>query len=128
MEFTHWITALQEQKILYILSLLSIAMVIDFASGTYAAKLNQEITSKKGINGIIRKIASMILLVFFLPVAFIIPGQAGLALLSVLYLGYLLMEIQSILENYQKIGIDTKKLQRVLNKIKEKLPLYESDD
>ncbi|GGI64761.1 phage holin family protein [Enterococcus alcedinis] len=105
MKLDELIALMKEQNILYLLSVLSIAMVIDFVSGVLAAKMHQEILSKKGINGIIRKVASMILLVFFLPVALIIPGKTGIVLLSVLYIGYLLMEIQSILENYQKMGI-----------------------
>ena len=128
MEVSQGIQLIQEQKIIYLLSLLSVAMTIDFISGVYAAKLHKEITSKRGINGIIRKVASMILLVFFLPVSLIIPGQTGIALLSVLYLGYLFMEIQSILENYQKIGIDTHYLQKILTKLKEKVDLDEKDD
>ena len=128
MEISQGIQLNQEQKIIYLLSLLSVAMIIDFISGVYAAKLHKEITSKRGINGIIRKVASMILLVFFLPVSLIIPGQTGIALLSVLYLGYLFMEIQSILENYQKIGIDTHYLQKILTKLKEKVNLDEKDD
>lgn len=128
MEGNQWLVLIQEQKILYILSLLSVAMVIDFISGVYAAKIHQEITSKRGINGIIRKIASMILLVFFMPVALIIPGQTGIALLSVLYLGYLFMEIQSILENYQKIGIDTQHFQRILEKLKKREGTDEKED
>ncbi len=128
MEISQGIQLIQEQKIIYLLSLLSVAMIIDFISGVYAAKLHKEITSKRGINGIIRKVASMILLVFFLPVSLIIPGQTGIALLSVLYLAYLFMEIQSILENYQKIGIDTHYLQKILTKLKEKVNLDEKDD
>lgn len=112
------IELMREQNILYILSVLSIAMVIDFISGVIAAKMNHEILSKRGINGIIRKIASMILLVFFLPVSLIIPGKTGIVLLSVLYLGYLLMEIQSILENYQKMGIQTEVFQEYLNQVR----------
>ena len=128
MEISQGIQLIQEQKIIYLLSLLSVAMIIDFISGVYAAKLHKEITSKRGINGIIRKVASMILLVFFLPVSLIIPGQTGIALLSVLYLGYLFMEIQSILENYQKIWIDTHYLQKILTKLKEEVNLDEKDD
>ena len=96
-------------------------MVIDFVSGVLAAKMHQEILSKKGINGIIRKVASMILLVFFLPVALIIPGKTGIVLLSVLYIGYLLMEIQSILENYQKMGISITLFQTFLEHLYELL-------
>lgn len=121
MHLTEWFEVIRTQKVLYILSLLSVAMVIDFVSGSYAAILCKEITSKIGINGIIRKIASLILLVFFIPVAFIIPGQTGMALLSILYVGYLGLEIQSILENYQKIGIQTELFQKILNWLKEEL-------
>ena len=128
MEISQGIQLIQEQKIIYLLSLLSVAMIIDFISGVYAAKLHKEITSKRGINGIIRKVASMILLVFFLPVSLIIPGQTGIALLSMLYLGYLFMDIQSILENYQKIGIDTHYLQKILTKLKEKVKIKKKDD
>ncbi|NLM66399.1 MAG: holin [Enterococcus sp.] len=121
MQLREWLELIRMQKVLYILSLLSIAMVIDFISGTYAAKLRKEITSKIGINGIIRKIASLILLVFFIPVAYIIPGQTGVALLTVLYVGYLGLEIQSILENYRKIGIDTALFQKIFDWLKEEM-------
>ncbi|HIZ53841.1 MAG TPA: phage holin family protein [Candidatus Enterococcus avicola] len=119
MEINELIHLMKEQKILYILSLLSVAMMIDFLSGVLAAKMNHEILSKKGINGIIRKIASTILLVFFLPVALIIPGKTGIVLLTVLYLGYLGMEIQSILENYQKMGIPIALFQTFLKQLQQ---------
>lgn len=121
MKLDELIVLMEEQNILYLLSVLSIAMVIDFVSGVLAAKMHQEILSKKGINGIIRKVASMILLVFFLPVALIIPGKTGIVLLSVLYIGYLLMEIQSILENYQKMGISITLFQTFLEHLYELL-------
>lgn len=107
MTIEEWFLLIKEQKILSLLSLLALAMIVDFLSGLIAAKITKTITSKIGINGILRKLASMMLLVFFIPVATIIPNHSGSALLYVLYLGYLLMEIQSIFENYQKMGIDT---------------------
>ncbi len=107
MTIEEWFLLIKEQKILSLLSLLALAMIVDFLSGLIAAKITKTITSKIGINGILRKLASMMLLVFFIPVATIIPNHSGSALLYVLYLGYLLMEIQSIFENYQNMGIDT---------------------
>ncbi|KAF1300096.1 MULTISPECIES: phage holin family protein [Enterococcus] len=98
---------LQQQKILYVLGLLAVAMTLDFFSGVYVAKKQQCLSSKVGINGILRKLASMVLLVFFLPVALLLPIKTGIAMLYVFYVGYLLLEIQSILENYQKIGINS---------------------
>lgn len=114
-----WIDQLKEQRILYLLSILAGAMIVDFFSGIIAAKIKQEITSKIGINGILRKIASMMLLVFFLPVAFLLPGFTGIMMLYVLYLGYLWLELQSILENYKKMGIDTTPFRHFLELLKD---------
>ncbi|WP_172500022.1 phage holin family protein [Enterococcus faecalis] len=94
------------------------AMIIDFLSGVFAAKMNPKIDfqSRIGINGILKKIAALMLLIFFIPLAMTIPGNTGTGLLYVLYFGYLLMEIQSILENYQKIGIDVSLFQNFINR------------
>lgn len=98
-----------DTKAIYVLTLICFAMIIDFFSGTIAAKINPDIEfkSKVGINGILRKVASIVLLMFFIPLAPLIPGGAGVGLVYVLYLGYLMMEFKSILENYKKMGNDT---------------------
>lgn len=99
----------EDGKVLFVLSLICLAMIIDFASGTLAAIINKDIEfkSKVGINGILRKIASIALLIFFIPLSVLIPNNLGTALLYTLYIGYLLMEIKSIFENYQKFGTST---------------------
>ena len=114
-----WSQLLREQNLLNVLSLLAVAMIMDFLSGLLAAKMNHEIVSKVGINGILRKVASMILLVFFLPIAFLIPGSTGVAMLYVLYLGYLFLELQSILENYEKMGVDVNPFMKFIHMLKE---------
>jgi toxin secretion/phage lysis holin len=112
---------IESSNILYVLSLLGIAMVIDFFSGIIVAFIKNEVTSKIGIHGILRKIASMVLLVFFLPIAYLLPSHSGVLMLYVLYTGYLLLEIQSILENYQKLGIQIEFFVIVLEQLKELL-------
>lgn len=112
---------IESSNILYVLSLLGIAMVIDFFSGIIVAFIKNEVTSKIGIHGILRKIASMVLLVFFLPIAYLLPSHSGVLMLYVLYTGYLLLEIQSILENYQKLGIQIEFFVTVLEQLKELL-------
>ncbi len=99
----------EDGKVLFVLSLICLAMIIDFASGTLAAIINKDIEfkSKVGINGILRKVASIVLLLFFIPLSVLIPNNLGTALLYTLYIGYLLMEIKSIFENYQKFGTST---------------------
>ena len=108
-----------EGRVMYVLTAICVAMIIDFLSGTFAAKINPniEFKSKIGINGIIRKLASVILLMFFILLAPLIPGGAGLGLLYVLYLGYLGMEVKSILENYQKLGTDVSSFRDFLDKV-----------
>lgn len=109
-----------DHKAIYVLMLICIAMGIDFLSGTIAAKINPDIEflSKVGINGILRKVASMVLLMFFIPLAPLIPGGAGVGLIYVLYVGYLLMELKSILENYKKMGICTELFEDFIKSIK----------
>lgn len=109
-----------DHKAIYVLMLICIAMGIDFLSGTIAAKINPDIEflSKIGINGILRKVASMVLLMFFIPLAPLIPGGAGVGLIYVLYVGYLLMELKSILENYKKMGIGTELFEDFIKSIK----------
>lgn len=116
------LTQTDDSKILFILAVICGAMILDFASGTLAAWVNPDIEfkSKMGINGIIRKIASIVLLVFFIPISVVVPGVVGVATLYTLYLGYLAMEMRSIFENYKKFGFETGPLQAVLDLLKPK--------
>lgn len=107
-EFLKNLMGTQDNKILFVLALIAVAMIIDFLMGTVAAKINQDIIfeSQKGINGILRKICSMIVMIFFIPVSILIPEGVGIGLIYVLYIGYLVMELKSILENLKKMGLD----------------------
>lgn len=99
----------QDKLIVFTLTLIMGAMVIDFLTGTLAAKINPKIEfkSKEGINGILRKIYSIVLLAFCIPLSVLLPEGIGLGTLQVLYMGYLFFEMKSILENFEKLGIDT---------------------
>lgn len=107
-EFMKELTKTQDGLIMFVLGLIIVAMIIDFLSGTIAAKINPDIkfNSKAGINGLLRKIVSIFLLVFFIPVTVLLPGETGVAILYTTYLGYLAFEIKSIFENAEKLGID----------------------
>lgn len=94
----------ENSKVLYVLTVIAVAMIVDFVLGYLGAWLRKEATSKKGIDGILRKVASIIMLMFAIPLAPIIPGGAGVAALYVLYIGYLMMELTSIVENYRRLG------------------------
>lgn len=96
----------EDGKVIYLLALISITMMIDFLTGMWCAKINKKFESNKGINGILRKISSMLLMIIFVPFSVIIPNGVGLGLVYVMYVGYEIMEIKSILENLNKMGVD----------------------
>ncbi|MGM0173881.1 phage holin family protein [Enterococcus sp. DIV0800] len=118
---SNWMKMIEgEPNVLFVLALISLAMLLDLITGLIAARLTKQLSSKIGINGILRKIASILLLLFFLPVASLIPMNAGNVLLYAFYLSFLFMEIHSIFENYEKMGIATDLfrdfLQRLIDK------------
>ena len=110
-----------EGKALYILTLICIAMCLDFLLGSFAAWRDPSVkfTSGRGIDGILRKLASILVLVCCIPVSALVPAEAGLAALIVLYLGYLALELASVVENLSKLGAPVSGLQKFIENISE---------
>ena len=112
-------TETPEGKVIYILTIICVLMIVDFITGSLAAWRNPKIAfrSQEGINGILRKLCSIIVLVACIPIAPLVPADAGVAALIVLYVGYLLMEFKSVLENLGKMGVEITPLTEFLNKV-----------
>lgn len=108
-----------EGKVLYILALNCVAMIVDFLVGSLAAWRNPAVrfTSQRGIDGILRKLASILVLVGCIPVSALIPADAGLVALTVLYVGYLMMELASIVENLDHLGVHVGPLKRFIEHV-----------
>lgn len=98
-------------KLIYILALILSANMIDFMIGWLNAKFNKKVkfSSAKAIFGIARKLVLFIVLVYAIPVALLMPEPLGISALYVLYIGYLLSEINSIL-NHFKLSDDDKSM------------------
>lgn len=112
MEMLNWLAGFLENdstKIFYILGCILIANMIDFLLGWLNARLNPKVqfSSSKAIYGIARKMILFIILIFFVPVSLLVPQPIGTSALYVLFIGYLLSEINSIL-NHLKITDDDK--------------------
>lgn len=122
-DYLHHMSESPEGKVIYILSIICLLMIVDFLTGTVAAWRNPEIKfrSQEGINGILRKLVSMIVLVACIPVSALVPVEMGVAALFVLYVGYMLMEFKSIVENLSKLGIITSPLDNFVHKIEAEL-------
>ena len=133
MDAVHFFEALRlavyapENKALYLLAVICGLMVLDFITGTVAAWVNPTIAFKSriGINGILRKMCSILVLIACIPVAPLIPADAGVTALIVLYLGYMLMEFSSILENLAKMGVDIKFFSAFVERLKGKEDKHE---
>lgn len=120
-DWLHHAVATNEGKVLYILALICVAMIVDFLVGSLAAWRNPDIkfTSQKGIDGILRKLASILVLVVCIPVSALIPAEAGVIALIVLYLGYLVMELASIVENLDNLGVPVAPLRAFIENVKD---------
>lgn len=92
-----------DTKIMYLLALILVANILDFVIGWINAKFNKNIqfSSGKAIFGIARKMVLFIVLVYFIPVAMLIPQPLGISALYVLFIGYLVSEINSILAHFR---------------------------
>ena len=110
-----------EGKALYILVLICIAMILDFLLGSFAAWRDPQVkfTSQRGIDGILRKLASILVLVCCIPVSALVPADAGLAALIVLYLGYLFYELASVIENLERLGAPVSGLKRFIENVRD---------
>lgn len=118
--FLNSLTEPQENKVLYLLVIIVVLMAVDFITGSVAAWVSKDIEfcSQKGINGLLRKLCSILLLVCCIPVSVLIPYNAGVATIIVLYFGYLVMEFSSIIENLNKLGIEVNVFKEFLDSVK----------
>jgi toxin secretion/phage lysis holin len=106
-------------KVIYFLVLILIANMIDFLLGWINAKFNTKVSfsSSRAIYGIARKMVMFILCVFFIPVSLLVPYPVGIGALYVLFTGYLLSEINSIL-SHLKLSDDDKSVDHFSDFIK----------
>lgn len=121
--FLYNITEQQENKVIYILVVIVVLMALDFITGSVAAWMSKEIKfcSQEGINGLIRKLCSILLLVCCIPISVLIPYNVGLVTITILYLGYLFMEFSSILENLEKLGVEVNVFKEFLDTMRKNL-------
>lgn len=93
---------------------LSVVMIIDYATGMIAAWHNAELSSKKGIFGIIKKLCYLALVCVGMGVDWLIYcglSQIGIAMNYTVFFGILVAiwliinELISILENLNHIGV-----------------------
>lgn len=122
MEMLNWLQgwlADDNTKIFYLLGLILIANIIDFLIGWVNAKFNpkKDFSSSKAIYGIARKLILFIVLIFFVPVSMLVPQPIGISALYVLFIGYLLSEINSIL-NHLNLTEDDKQGSLFINFVK----------
>lgn len=112
----HWLET-DDTKLIYILAIILIANILDFLLGWINAKFNKEIdfSSNVALFGIAKKIFYFSLLVLFVPIALLVPEPIGISALYVLYIGYLLTELQSVLSHLKLADDDDKQNETFLD-------------
>ncbi len=96
------------------IAVLIATMVIDYMTGMISAWLNSDLSSKRGIRGIVKKVCYMVLVAVAIGVDYLI--QCGLQMVNIdmniqIFFGILVTiwliinEMISILENLTKIGV-----------------------
>ncbi|WP_255882589.1 MULTISPECIES: phage holin family protein [unclassified Ruminococcus] len=103
-------------------------MLIDYLTGMAAAFFKAELSSKKGIKGIIKKIGYLALVCVGIGVDFIIrfcfeqigiPLEIGMLFGLIITVWLIINELLSILENVGRIGVPVPKtLSKIINKLK----------
>lgn len=111
----HWLET-DDTKVMYLLAVILVSSMLDFVMGWVNAKFNKEVqfSSTVALFGIIKKIVYFMLLVLFIPIALLVPTPIGISALYVLYIGYLLSELQSVL-SHLNLANDDKQNQSFLD-------------
>lgn len=117
-----------DTKVMYLLAVILVASMLDFLMGWINAKFNKEVqfSSNVALFGIIKKIVYFMLLVLFIPIALLVPAPIGISALYVLYTGYLLSELQSVL-SHLNLASDDKQNQSFLDFVNKILGSGKSD-
>ena len=125
--FLRSVVQTEDGLVLYALTLIVSMEIIDFLTGTIAAIANPDIEykSKIGINGLLRKILGVLLLMILIPMSVLLPEKSGFAFLYSIYLGYIVFTFQSLVENYRKLKGNVTLFQPILKAFQR---LLEKDD
>ena len=125
--FLRSVVQTEDGLVLYALTLIVSMEIIDFLTGTIAAIANPDIEykSKIGINGLLRKILGVLLLMILIPMSVLLPEKSGFAFLYSIYLGYIVFTFQSLVENYRKLTGNVTLFQPILKAFQR---LLEKDD
>lgn len=117
----------EDGLVLYALALIVSMEIIDFVTGTIAAIANPDIEykSKIGINGLLRKILGVLLLMILIPMSVLLPERVGFTFLYSIYIGYIVFTFQSLVENYRKLKGNVTLFQPILKAFQR---LLENDD
>ena len=125
--FLRSVVQTEDGLVLYALTLIVSMEIIDFLTGTIAAIANPDIEykSKIGINGLLRKVLGVLLLMILIPMSVLLPEKSGFAFLYSIYLGYIVFTFQSLVENYRKLKGNVTLFQPILKAFQR---LLEKDD
>lgn len=111
------VTDTQNERVLFLFGFIAILMIFDLFTGILAGLFskNRDFTSKTGINGLLRTIATLGALILVIPMSILVPGKdLGNWLIQAIYIAYIIFEWLSIIENLKDLGVNVRPLQKMV--------------
>lgn len=102
------------------LAIILLMMIVDMVTGFAQAYINRKIKSHKMSDGLVKKGCIILVLMSVVPLAFVMPDIVTIPILISVYGLETLNEFTSIFENLNKMGVDTKWLNIIYNRLDEK--------
>lgn len=102
------------------LTIILLMMIVDMITGFAQAYVNRKIKSHKMGDGLVKKGCIILVLLSVVPLSFVMPDIITIPILISIYAIETMNEFTSIIENLNKMGIDTKWLSIIYNRLDEK--------
>lgn len=103
LEYLKHMVTTSDGQILFWFGMLTWCMILDWLTGTIIAYISKVANSKVGTNGILKKILVFLASLTLIICSIIIPQ--GETFIIATLIGLVVMQLQSIVENFTKVGL-----------------------
>lgn len=118
-EAVQYIVADEYGKFLIMFLVILGAMFLDVLFGFMQAWINKDLVSGKMSKGILKKVGILLAMIFFFFLGICLPSFAGLPLIWTTFILEMTNETVSLVENLNKLGVETKIFNPILKRLKE---------
>ena len=104
-------------KVVVWLGFILILMFIDIATGFIQAYVNRNLKSRAMSVGLLKKAGLFLVLLVIIPLAVLMPDIIGVSVIIGVYVIEIVNELLSIIENLQKMGVNIKIFDPIMQRL-----------